>query len=213
MRTLLNGFVVTLNPARGWQRIRDDAPGLFRIYALHTIPFALIPTLSWYFGVTRQGWSIAGDVMRLTPESALPMTVLFFFAMLGGIGFLGFMVRWMSTSYGTSSDLARGVALISYTASPFFLAGIVGLYPVLWLDILVGCAVACYCIYLLYRGTSVVMDVAPERGFLYASAVFAVALVSFVALLGATVVLWELVVAPEYTYGAVMPLSRLVPVA
>jgi hypothetical protein len=200
MRTLLNGFVVTFNPGLGWQRVREDAPGLFNLYALHTVPFALIPSVCWYYGVTRQGWSVAGEVMRLTPESALPMTVLFFFAMLIGIGFLGFMVRWMATSYGTQPDLAPGVALISYTASPFFLAGVVGLYPVLWLDILVGCLVACYCIYLLYRGTSVVMNVPPERGFLYASAVFAVALVSFVALLGATVVLWELGPTPEYTY-------------
>jgi hypothetical protein len=54
--------------------------------------------------------------------------------------------------------------------------------------------------YLLDLGTSVLMVVAPERGFLYASAVFAVALVSLVALLGATVVLWDFGPAPEYTY-------------
>ena len=44
------------------------------------------------------------------------------------------------------------------------------------------------------------MNIPPERGFLYASAVFAVALVSFVGLLGATVVLWDFGAMPEYTY-------------
>lgn len=200
MRTLLNGFLVTFSPGRGWQSIRDDSPGLLAVYLLHTIPFALIPAVCWYVGVTGIGWEVAGEAMRLTPASALPMCALFFVAMLGGVGFLGFMVRWMAGSYGTDTDLSHGVALISYTASPFFLAGVFGLYPVLWFDILVGCAIACYCIYLLYRGTSVVMNVPPERGFLYASAVFAVALVSFVALLGATVVLWDFGPAPEYTY-------------
>lgn len=200
MRTLLNGFLVTFNPGRGWASIRDDAPGLVAVYVLHTIPFALIPAVCWYLGVTTSGWRIADQVMRLTPESALPMCALFFFAMLAGVGFLGFMVHWMAGSYAARSDLAHGVALISYTASPFFLAGVLGLFPLLWIDILAGCAVACYCIYLLYRGTSVLMGVPPERGFLYASAVFAVALVSFVALLGATVVLWDLGPAPEYTY-------------
>lgn len=200
MRTLLNGLLVTIKPGAGWQAIRDDAPGLAAIFALHTVPFALIPAVCWYYGVTRAGWSVAGEVMRLTPQSALPMCVLFFFAMVLGVAFLGFMVRWMAVSYGTTTDLAHGVALISYTASPFFLAGLLGLHPVLWLDIAAGCLVACYCIYLLYRGTSVVLAVPAERGFLYASAVFAVALVSFVALLGATVVLWDLGPAPEYTY-------------
>lgn len=200
MNTLLNGIVVTVTPDAGWRRIAADAPGLGRVLALHTMPYALIPAVCWYYGVTRQGWTVAGDPVRLTPESALPMCVLFYFAMLGGVGFLGYMVRWMSAAYGSVSSLAQGVTLISYTASPFFLAGLLGLYPVLWLDILIGCLVACYCIYLLYRGTPVLMHVPPERGFLYASAVFAVALVSFVALLGATVVLWDFGPSPEYTY-------------
>src|SRR5690606_16039995 len=119
-------------------------------------------------GVTTSGWTVAGEPMRLTAESALPMVVLFYGAVLAAVLFLGFMVRWMAVSYGAEAPLARSVALISYTASPFFLAGIVGLFPLLWLDILIGCLVACYCIYLLYQGTSLLLDVPPERGFLYA---------------------------------------------
>jgi len=200
MRTLLNGFTVTFNPAAGWRSIAANPVSIVQLYLLHTIPFALIPAVCWYFGVTQQGWSIAGDVVRLTPASALPMCVLFFFAMLAGVAFLGYMVHWMAESYGSVSTVSQGMTLISYTASPFFLAGLLGLYPILWLAILVGCLVACYCIYLLFRGTGMVMNVPPERSFLYASAVFAVALVAFVALLGATVVLWDLGPSPEYTY-------------
>ena len=84
MNTLLNGFLVTFSPQKGWQSIRRDAPGLARVLLMHTAPFALIPAVSWYFGVTGHGWTVAGELMRLTPESALPMCVLFYFAMLGG---------------------------------------------------------------------------------------------------------------------------------
>jgi len=112
-----------------------------------------------------------------------------------------YMVHWMATSYGYSALLAQGTTLISYTATPFFVAGVLGLYPLLWLDILLGLAVAMYCIYLLYTGVAPVMHVIRERGFLYASAVFAVALVAFVALLTTTVLLWDFAAAPEYTYG------------
>jgi hypothetical protein len=200
MNTVLNGFLVVFNPVRGWQRIVENRPGLMSQLLLHTIPFALIPAVCWYIGVTSQGWTIAGDPVKLTAASALPMCVLFYLAMVGGVLFLGYMVSWMAGSYETEGGLARGVTLISYTASPFFLAGFLGLYPILWLDIMVGTLVACYCIYLLFRGTGPVMEVPPERAFLYASAVFAVALVAFVALLGATVVLWDFGPAPEYTY-------------
>jgi len=200
MNTMLNGLLVVLNPGRGWERVAADRAGLFQLLLLHTIPFALIPAVCWYVGVTTQGWTIAGDPVKLTAASALPMCVLFYLAMIGGVLFLGYMVSWMAGSYDTEGGIARGASLISYTASPFFLAGFLGLYPVLWLDILIGTLVACYCIYLLFLGTGPVMEVPPERAFLYASAVFAVALVSFVALLGATVVLWDLGPAPEYTY-------------
>ncbi len=200
MNSVVNGFLVVFNPRQTWQRIATSRPGLTQTLLLHTIPFALIPAICWYYGVTTQGWVILGDPVKLTPESALPMCVLFYLAMVAGVVFLGYMVSWMAGSYGTEGGLSKGVALISYTASPFFLAGFLGLYPVLWVDILVGTLVACYCIYLLFLGTGPVMEVPPERSFLYASAVFAVALVSFVALLGATVVLWDLGPAPEYTY-------------
>jgi hypothetical protein len=200
MKTLINGILILLNPIRGWQRIADTGSGVFALLAMHTIPFALIPAVCWYIGITEVGWSFGGDVIKLTKASALPMCALFYLAMVAGVGFLGYMVHWMAGSYGTEGGLAKGIALITYTASPFFLAGLLGLHPVLWIDIVIGVAVACYCIYLLYTGTSVVMDVTADRGFLYASAVFGVALVAFVALLGATVVLWDFGPAPEYTY-------------
>ena len=200
MKTLLNGLLLTLNPSVGWRAVRDDAPGLVRLYLLHTIPFALIPAGCWYLGVTRQGWEFSGEVIKLTPDSALQMCVLFFFAMIAGVFFLGYMVHWMAASYASRSTLTDGVTLISYTASPFFLAGVLGLVPLLWIDLLVGMAVACYCIYLLYRGTPLILQVPRERGFLYASAVFAVALVALVGLMGTTIVLWDFGVAPEYTY-------------
>ena len=200
MNTLINGLLLMFSPGRAWQAIADEAPSTAKVLSLHTALLALIPAICWYIGVTQYGWDVAGETMRLTTQSALPMCVMFYLACVGGVLFLGFMVQWMSTTYGDKVRFSQGVALISYTATPFFLAGVLGLYPVLWLDILLGIAVACYCIYLLYAGVAPVMHVARERGFLYASAVFAVALVSFVGLLTVTVLVWDFGPAPEYTY-------------
>ena len=200
MNTFLNGIRILFSPRGGWQQVADDDAGLAKLLALHTVPFALMPALCWYYGMTTQGWEVAGEVMKLTPASAAPLCTLFFLAMVFGVIFLGYMVCWMSVSYGEKVPLRSGIALISYTATPFFVAGLLGLYPILWLDIVLGTAVACYCIALLYIGVSYVLPVGRDRGFLYASAVFAVALVSFVGLLTATVILWDFGVAPEYTY-------------
>ena len=187
-------------PRHAWDGIAQETASTPKVLLLHTVPLSLIPALCWYYGVTTQGWSISGDIMRLTPESALPMCVLFYLAMVLGVHFLGYMVWWMSGPYCQKSGLASAVGLISYTATPFFLAGLMGLYPVLWLDILLGVGIATWCIYLLYLGVAPMMKVNRERGFLFASAVFAVALVAFVGLLTATVLLWEYGPTPEYTY-------------
>ncbi len=200
MSTVINGILLMFAPQKAWQGIADANPGAVQVLLTHTIPFAVIPALCWYIGVTQYGWDVAGETMRLTPESALPMCIMFFLACVGGVIFLALMVQWMSTTYGDKASFSQGATLISYTATPFFIAGVLGLYPVLWLDITLGVAVACYCIYLLYAGVAPVMHVAQERGFLYASAVFAVALVSFVGLLTVTVLLWDFGPSPEYTY-------------
>lgn len=200
MSILIDSLRLLFAPRSAWQHIAGSKHSLMAVLMVHTIPLALIPAVCWYFGVTSQGWSVAGETVRLTTGSALPMCVLFYLAMIYSVLFLGFMVHWMAATYESESTIARGVTLISFSATPFFLAGVLGLKPLLWLDILAGIAVSCYCIYLLFLGTPIVMRVAQERGFLYSSAVFAVALVTFVALLGATVVLWDLGPAPEYAY-------------
>ena len=201
MKTLFNSIILTFNPKSGWSYIAQAPAGMLQTLVAHTIPLAFIPAVCWYAGVTEVGWAVMGDPVKLTPASALAMCVLFYVAMVTGVIFLGSMAGWMANTYNAGERaFDRGVTLVSNTATPFFLAGFLGVYPVLWLDIVIGTAVACYCIYLLFQGTGPIMQVPPERAFLYAAALFAVALVAFVALLGGTVILWDLGVSPEYRY-------------
>ena len=60
---------------------------------------------------------------------------------------------------------------------------------------------SCYSIRLLYLGVPKLMQVPEDLGMLYASALFAVALVYAVVVLGATVILWEYVAAPVFVDG------------
>lgn len=222
MQLLKHSLLLLASPVVGWRVISKQDSGALKLLLSHTMPMALIPAICWYIGVTRQGWDVAGDTMRLTAASAIPMCVLFYLAMIGGVVFLAMMVRWMTATYhddqanlmavtasgsevqaselSHQSSFSAAVRLITFTATPFFLAGLLGLHPVLWVDLLIGTAVATWCIYLLYVGVPSVMDVPPERGFLFASAVLAVALVAFVGLLTVTVLMWEFGTAPAYTY-------------
>jgi len=196
----LHSIGILTNPTKTWRAVGDEDVGVPRRF-VHTIVFALIPAICWYYGVSQVGWSIGIEgVQKLTPESAAYICALFYLAMLGGVLFLGYMIHWMAQTYAADSTWAKGVAIITYTATPFFVSGLLGLYPSLWLGLLVGLVVVAYCVYLLYVGIPLVMKISAERGFLFASAIIGVSLVSLVALMGATVILWDFGIEPVYTY-------------
>jgi hypothetical protein len=72
-------------------------------------------------------------------------------------------------------------------------------YPVLWLNMLMGLPALAYTVYLLYTGLPIMMEIPTERGFLYSSAVLAVGLIALVSLLGMTALLWGMGLQPVFT--------------
>ena len=65
MKTFLNGLLIAFNPQRGWQSIADNDAGWLALLLLHTAPYALIPAVCWYIGVTQVGWSFGGEIVKL----------------------------------------------------------------------------------------------------------------------------------------------------
>ncbi|MBT4162654.1 MAG: DUF1282 family protein [Gammaproteobacteria bacterium] len=193
-------FSLFFSPHQAWERIREQDDSVMMTYLKFIIPISLLPAVAWYFGSVEVGWQLGERVIKLTSQSAIQIMVLFYFAMLVGTGVLGFMVHWMSETYeAETSTLAKGVRISAYTLSPLFLCGVIGFYPMLWLDILLGCAAAGYAVYLLYIGVPIVLKIPSERGFLFASAMVAVGLIGCAAMLGAIVILWEMGAMPVFT--------------
>jgi hypothetical protein len=186
-------------PAQQWQAIRDDSKSIAACYFEYILILALIPPVAGFIGVTRTGWQLGwGDPVKLTVGSALPIAVIFYLAILVAVFLVGKAIHWMATTYGATPTLAQCVKLAAFTATPLLLLGIVQLYPLLWLNFLVGLAALAYAVYLLYTGVPIIMNISQERGFLFSSAVLTFGLVSFVALLAVSVILWSFGLSPEY---------------
>jgi hypothetical protein len=192
-------FGLFVSPAREWESIRMGSKSVVSHYLSFIIWVAAIAPAAWYYGSTQIGWQLGDRVIRLTADSAMQIMVLFYLAILVCIAMLGYMIHWMSETYAAQdSTLGKGVGIAAYTCVPLFVCGISGLYPLLWLDMLLGCAAAAYTVYLLYIGVPIVMQIPKERGFLFASAMVGVGLVMCAALLGATVILWEMGAMPVF---------------
>ncbi len=188
------------NPEQEWQAIRDDHCTIGKCYAFHVLFLAAIPAISAYIGTVFVGWQIGtGNTMYLVPSNAATMSLLFYGAMLVGVFSLGWMIHWMSATYDAAQPLSQSVVLAAYTATPLFLIGIFMLYPILWLNLILGLPAVAYTVYLLYTGVPIMMNVSKERGFLFSAAVLGIGLVALVALLISTVLLWGFGFGPAFT--------------
>ena len=188
------------NPRKEWEAIRDDECTIGKCYAAHVLILAAIPPISGFIGTTQFGWQIgAGDPVMLDMQKAGLFAALYYLAMLVGVFSMGWMIQWMADTYGAKPMLSQSVVLAAYTATPLFLIGLMELYPILWLNMVLGIPALAYAVYLLYTGVPIMMGISEERGFLFSSAVLAVGLVAFVALLAATALLWGMGLEPTFT--------------
>lgn len=195
----MNWFRLMLSPNHGWQAIATSQ-GSWVLTLGALLVLALLPASAWYYGVTEVGWTIGGSsALKMTPESASIIIGLFYAAMVLGILFIAGSIQWMSVTYGSTSTPLNALRLCVYTASPLFIAGLTGFVPLLWLDLIIGIAAACYAVVLLYSGIPVLLRIPKERGYLFASAIAAVCLVLLIALMGITVTAWEWGAMPVFT--------------
>lgn len=179
-------------PKDEWKSIRDERCTIGKCYCSHVLLLAALPAIAYFIGTSQVGWVIGTKSVRLSTESALHIAALTYLTMLLGVFAMGKAIHWMSLTYGAKQSLPQCIALAAYTATPLFLTGIMLIYPILWLDLLIGLVALAYTIYLLYIGVPIMMKVSQERGFLFASAVMGVGLVMLVGVLAATVVLWDM---------------------
>ena len=194
-------FGLLYHPRSEWALIRRERAGsITQVFVRNLLFLALIPPVSLFIGTTQMGWSIAGGaVTKLTPESALPMAVAFYFALLAGVAFVAYCTLWMERTFGASASFERCLIFTIYTSTPMFLAGFVGMAPILWLDVLVVLAATCYSVYLMYSGVPIFMDIPEERGFIFASSILTVGLCALVGCMAITVILWGMGIGPSFS--------------
>ena len=188
------------HPDEEWQEIRGEEESISHMYLTHVLILAAIPALCAYFGTTEVGWRIgAGEAVKLTPASAIQMTVMSYLAMLAGVAVMGAFIHWMARTYDSSPTLTQCIVFAAYCATPLFVGGVAALYPSLWLGMLVGTVAVCYTVYLLYAGIPTFMGIHQDEGFMFSSSVLAVGLVVLVAMIACSVILWGFGVGPVYT--------------
>lgn len=189
-----------VRPTTQWRSIAALPESSLRALLLYPCILAILPAVAWYYGTTAIGWTVGdGEPIRLTRESARMICILFYVTMIACVAIIGYFIHWMSSTYGAQSTITRGVVTAGLVATPLFIAGLAGVYPILWLDMLIGVVGVCWSVYLMYLGIPIMMHIPEERGFLFSSAVLAIAMVILICLMVGSVILWDIGAAPAFT--------------
>jgi len=189
--SLTNAFALLYGPSKEWENISDKKQSISHIYLTYLIFFAAIPPASAFIGSTYVGWQIGnGATHTLTTQSALYLSVIAYFAILVAVFVLSMFIQWMAKTYGAKPSLAECVNLTAYSFTPLFLAGFLGAFPILWLDMLVTLFAIGMSVNLLFKGVPKLMGISEEKAFLFSSSILTVAMVSLVGMLAITVIFW-----------------------
>jgi len=193
------GFL--FSPTTQWQKVAHLKNKQFVRLLFYPVFLALFPAVAWFFGTTVSGWDVGGnqEVIRLTTDSAFKLIAAFYCTMIASISVVGYAISWMANTYGVKASVAKGISVSAFAATPLLIAGLVGFYPLLWLDLSLGVFALCWSVYLLYKGIPIVMKIPQEQGFLYTSAIIAVCCVILMSIMGGSVILWDNGFMPVFT--------------
>lgn len=201
---LSHAFGLIAHPDDEWKDIKREHSNPTHLYAAYVSILALIAPVTAYISTTQFGWVAGGSgPIKLTAESAFYLSALTYLAMLVGVLALGYMIDWMSRTYGSKHDeyAANGIALVAYSCTPLFLAGFALLYPDPLFNMVIFLGAAAFSAYLLHDGLPIVLNIPEDRAFFFEGAIFTVALVYLVITRIGTVIIWSLGIGPVFVDG------------
>ena len=179
------------HPHREWKYIEGEHESATHMYASHVLLLATIPVVSAFVGTTTVGWDFGRSaIVTLSTTSALQLAVLFYLTILGAIALMGFVIHRMAQRYTVHPDLNRCIVFAGYVATPMFLAGLVALYPMIWLCVVAGVVGLCYTGYLLYLGLPGFLGIDRKEGFIVSSSTLGIGVLVLEVLLAIAVLLW-----------------------
>ncbi|MDR0209462.1 MAG: YIP1 family protein [Pseudomonas putida] len=190
-------------PGAAWLDIRRAEEAHPQQYLPRLLALALIPAVCLFVGTTTFGWSLASEErVRLSMVSAAQLAGLLYATTVVGVMLMGVMIRWMSRGFDAQPTLNQCIGFAAYCATPWFVAGVVGLVPMRWLAVAALLAASAYATVLLYGGLQTFLRLRKEQAMLFSTCVWGVGLLLLVTILVAMILFWSNSLMPEYVRPA-----------
>jgi len=180
-------------PSAEWKSIREEKLDIAQFGFARLSILAAVPALSFFIGITQFGWSLSGREFNLvTMADAVSMSVGFYLAIVVCTLFMTYCTYWMEKTFGSEASYERCLLFVTYTATPMYMAGLIGLVPIVWLVMLVLMGAVFYSLYLLYIGVPIYMNIPEGKGFIVSTSIISAGLCTLITFIVATVIIWSM---------------------
>ncbi len=189
-------FGLFSTPRNEWQSIRDEKNDLVQLSLTRLIFFAAIPAVSFLIGLSYVGWSFTGaEFNKIAMNSAFLMAVVFYGLIIAATLLMAYFTFITERSVAEEASFERCLMFVAYTATPMYLAGLIGFIPIVWLSILVLVVAIHYSLYLLYIGIPIYMDIPEGKSFMIVTTIITAGLCMMLCFVIAVLIIMNMIAA------------------
>lgn len=152
---------ILFSPKTEWEKIKSEATNIAQVLTGYAVPMALIPAVFGFLGYVLIGINIGMfGVVRYPFASAIVWAIVWYILTLVGLYIEGIVINALAPSFDSVPNSTNAFKLAVYSMTPYFVAGILYIFPVLGILVLL---ISLYGLYLMYIGMPVMMSTPKEK--------------------------------------------------
>lgn len=173
-----------LKPKEEWEKIKAEQTTATDIYKSYLILLAAIPAVAQFIGYWLIGLSLPfqGHI-RMSFGFSLGRAVVSYILSLASIFVLALIINALAPTFSSKPNQVNALKLAAYSMTPYFVAGIFYLVPVLSVLVILA---GIYSLYIFYLGFKAgLMETPPEKvmGYFVITIIVAIVLMLVVGLI------------------------------
>jgi|UniRef100_A0A7C4TDF9 hypothetical protein len=152
---------ILFSPKTEWEKIKSEPIGIAQVLTGYLVPMALIPAIFGFFGYMLIGVNFGMfGMIRYPFTSAIVWAIVWFILTIVGLYVEGIVINALAPSFDSVPNPTNAFKLAVYSMTPYFVAGVLYIFPVL--GVLVA-LISLYGLYLMYTGMPVMMLTPKEK--------------------------------------------------
>jgi len=167
---------IIIAPKNEWTAIKGESTPCVKLFIGYVLPLSLILAIAAFIGYGIVGYNFMG-VHFHSIGLGIRQAIVQWVAVVGGTFLTAAIINLLADTFGAKKNYDNAFALVAYSYTPMFVAGIFYLLPsISWLAMLAGL----YGLYILYLGMKPMMEVPAEKNTVY----FVVSLIATIVVTG-----------------------------